>query len=73
VYARRTANINAADLCAASIRKSGTERLPLNCLFLIGLNIPGCTMKIINAIAEDRLLCWAVATALVILMFELVL
>lgn len=39
----------------------------------IGLNIPGCTMKIINAIAEDRLLCWAVAAALVILMFELVL
>lgn len=30
-------------------------------------------MKIIHAIAEDRLLCWAVATALIILMFELVL
>ncbi|MEH2513968.1 hypothetical protein V1291_005322 [Nitrobacteraceae bacterium AZCC 1564] len=30
-------------------------------------------MKIIHAIAEDRLLCWAIAAALVILMFELVL
>jgi hypothetical protein len=30
-------------------------------------------MKIIDAIAADRLLCWAVATALVILMFKLVL
>lgn len=36
-------------------------------------NIPGLHMKIIDAIAADRMLCWAVATALVILMFKLVL
>ena len=41
--------------------------------FDLGLNVLGWTMKIINAIAEDRLLCWAVVTALIILMFELVL
>ena len=54
----------------AKIRNESTAtELP----FLFGRNTPGCIMKIIHAIAEDRLLCWAIGAALVILMFELVL
>lgn len=54
-------------------KKSGTKAPPPNFPFLFGRNIPGSIMKIIHAIAEDRLLCWAIATALIMLMFELVL